>query len=149
MSLFFICVSLFSFFNNKDKIMTTIFIFTDFGLNICHPFLYIATLKGFVFIKGQISLAVMLKQLQNRRTNTTKNPSSLCNDCLCLRCTSAPLSSSFALITDGRVVLKKISEKMCCSLFIFPSKCPRRTVDLVNFMQIVLFSVYQYQTLDD
>ncbi len=34
--------------------MTTIFIFTHFGLNICHPFLYVATLKGFVFIIGKL-----------------------------------------------------------------------------------------------
>ncbi len=34
--------------------MTTVFIFTHFGLNICHPFLYFATLKGFVFIIGTL-----------------------------------------------------------------------------------------------
>ncbi len=32
------CVSLISFFDNKDKIMTAIFIFTHFGLNIHHTF---------------------------------------------------------------------------------------------------------------
>ncbi len=47
-------VCLCSNFFITDKIMTTMFIFTHFGLNICHPFLYFATLKGFVFIIGKL-----------------------------------------------------------------------------------------------
>ncbi len=61
-------MSLFSFFNNKDKIMTTIFIFTHFGLNICHTFLYFVTLKGFVFIKGKLVWLWCSNSLQNRKT---------------------------------------------------------------------------------
>ncbi len=41
-------------FNNKDKIMTKIFIFPYFGLNIHHTFLYFVTLKGFVFVIGKL-----------------------------------------------------------------------------------------------
>ncbi len=37
-------------FNNKDKIMKNIFIFTHFELN---TFVYSVTLKGFVFIIGK------------------------------------------------------------------------------------------------
>ncbi len=137
-------MSLFSFFNNKDKINDN-----DFYLHplwpYLHPFFIYCYIKRLCLYKREISLTVMLKQLQNRKTNTTKNPSSLCNDCLCLRCTSAPLSSSFTLITDGRVVLKKIPEKYVLLFVYFPLK----VCDLVNFMQIVLFSMYQYQTLDD
>ncbi len=47
------------------KIMT-IFIFTHFGLNICHTFLYFVTLKCFVFMIEKLvwlKLSVMLKQL--------------------------------------------------------------------------------------
>ncbi len=35
------CIFVLIFFNNKDKIMTTIFIFAHFGLNICHTFIYL------------------------------------------------------------------------------------------------------------
>ncbi len=38
--------------NNKYKIMTKMFIFTHFGLNIHHYFIFFVTLKGFVFIIG-------------------------------------------------------------------------------------------------
>ncbi len=41
-------------FNNKDKIMTKIFIFPHFGLNIHHTFLYFVILKGFVFVIGKL-----------------------------------------------------------------------------------------------
>ncbi len=61
-------VSLFLFFYNKDKIMTKIFTFTHFGLNIRHSFLYFVTLKCFIFI---IEKLVWLRQ--NSKTNMTKN----------------------------------------------------------------------------
>ncbi len=42
-------------FNNKDKIITKIFIFAHFGLNVHHSFfIYFVTLKGFVFIIGKL-----------------------------------------------------------------------------------------------
>ncbi len=53
--------------------MTTIFIFSHFGLNICHPFLYFATLKGFVFIIGKLVWLWCSNSLQNRKNNMTKN----------------------------------------------------------------------------
>ncbi len=49
--------------------MTKIFIFTHFGLNIRHSFLYFVTLKGFVFIIGKFAC----KNLQNSKTNMTMN----------------------------------------------------------------------------
>ncbi len=51
--------------------MTKIFIFAHFGLNIHHSYLYFVSLKGFVFIIGKISLAVLLRQ--TGKTNMTKN----------------------------------------------------------------------------
>ncbi len=47
-------VYLCSYFLITNKIMTKIFIFTHFGLNIHHSFLYSVTLKGFVFIIGKL-----------------------------------------------------------------------------------------------
>ncbi len=41
-------------FNNKDKIITKIFIFAHFGVNINHSFIYFVILKGFVFIIGKL-----------------------------------------------------------------------------------------------
>ncbi len=41
-------------FNNKDNIMTQIFIFPHFGLNIHHHFLYFVTLKRFIFVIGTL-----------------------------------------------------------------------------------------------
>ncbi len=55
-------VYLCSFFNNKDKIMT-IFIFTHFGLNIRHHFLYFVTSVRLCLYNSEMCLAVLLKQL--------------------------------------------------------------------------------------
>ncbi len=49
--------------SNKDKIMTTIFIFTHFGLNIHHAFVYCVTFVRLCLYNREISLAVMFKQL--------------------------------------------------------------------------------------
>ncbi len=53
LSVFVMCIFVLVF-NNKDKIMTKIFIFPHFGLNIHHTFLYFVTLKGFVFVIGKL-----------------------------------------------------------------------------------------------
>ncbi len=75
------CVSLLSFFNNKEKIMTTIFIFTHLGLNIRHTNLILCYLERLCLYNMEISLAVMLKQLTmnldkivNRDTPTRGGP---------------------------------------------------------------------------
>ncbi len=47
-----LCVS--SHFLITDKLMTNIFIFTHYGLNIRHSFLYFVTLKVFVIIIGTL-----------------------------------------------------------------------------------------------
>ncbi len=51
--LFVMCIFVLIFYN-KDKIMSKIFIFPHFGLNIHHTFLYFVTLKGFVFVIGKL-----------------------------------------------------------------------------------------------
>ncbi len=49
--LFYLCIMCIFvlIFYNKVKIMTRICIFTHFGLNITHPFLYFVTLKGCLY----------------------------------------------------------------------------------------------------
>ncbi len=58
--------------------MTKIFIFTHFGLNIRHTFLYFVTLKGFVFIIRKLVFC-NANNLQNRKTNMTKNCDKIMN----------------------------------------------------------------------
>ncbi len=65
------CVSLFNFLNNKDKIMTKIFIFPHFGLNINHSFLICFYLERICLYNREIILAALLRQ--NSKTNMTKN----------------------------------------------------------------------------
>ncbi len=65
-----LCVSLFLFFNNKHKIMKTIFIFAHFGLNIHHSF-YICYLERPCLYNREIILAALIRQ--NSKTNMTKN----------------------------------------------------------------------------
>ncbi len=43
--------------------MTKIYIFTHFGLNICHPFYIFCYLERLCLYNREISLTVMLKQL--------------------------------------------------------------------------------------
>ncbi len=59
--------------------MTKIFIFTHFGLNIRHTFLYFVTLKGFVFIIRKLVCLLCSNNLQNRKTNMTKNRDKIVN----------------------------------------------------------------------
>ncbi len=65
-----LCVFLFLFFYNKYKIMTTIFIFAQFGLNIHHIF-YICYLERLCLYNRNISLPALLRQ--NSQTNMTMN----------------------------------------------------------------------------
>ncbi len=50
-------------FYNKDKIITKLFFFTHFGLNIRNTF-YICYLKKALFYNSEICSSVMLKQLE-------------------------------------------------------------------------------------
>ncbi len=58
-------------FNNKDKIMTNIFIFAHFGLNIRHTFFIFCNLERLCLYNREIILAALLRK--NCKTNMTKN----------------------------------------------------------------------------
>ncbi len=83
----------------QDKIMTKIFIFTHFGLNICHTFLYFVTLKGFVFIIGKLVWLYCSNSLHNRKTNMTKNRDKIVNRDTPSRGDVPPLVRDCALVT--------------------------------------------------
>ncbi len=68
---FVMCIFVLIFFNNKDKIMTKIFIFAHFGLNINHSFFIFCYLERICLYNREVSLAVLLRQ--NSKTNMTKN----------------------------------------------------------------------------
>ncbi len=63
-----ICVLI---FNKKYKIMTEIFLFTHFGLNIHHSFVISCYLERICLYNRENSLAALLRQ--NGKTNMTKN----------------------------------------------------------------------------
>ncbi len=62
------------FFYKKDKIMTFV-IFAPFGLNICRSFF--VTLKGFII--GKLVWLYCSDNLQNSKTNMTKNRDKIMN----------------------------------------------------------------------
>ncbi len=69
------------FFIKKDKIMNIIyiFIFAHIGLNICHSFFFpfFITLKGFII--GKLVWLYCSDNLQNNKTNMTKNRDKIVN----------------------------------------------------------------------
>ncbi len=59
-------------FNNKEKIITKIFIFAHFCLNIHNSFFIFCYLERLCLYNREIFLAAVLRQ--NSKTNMTKNP---------------------------------------------------------------------------